>query len=326
MYGMAAKVCAVGVEQSEKKQGWFKRLKAGFSKSSGCLQDNLTRLWPQSASVQDVRDALEEVLIESNFGPHFTDAFLDRLTRKQMKSVEPEEARTLLAQHITQTLEPLCRPLASPASVQGPFVCVLCGVNGSGKTTTAGKMAADWVAQGFKVLSVGADLFRAAAYEQSEAWALRAGADFIGGSDFKDSGALAYQAYEKAVQEHYDAVLIDTAGRLHTQKNLMDELAKVVRVLRKKNPDVPHETLLVLDGTVGQNALTQTKAFGAAVPLTGLVLTKLDGTARAGIVVQVAEEHRVPLVALGMGEKAADVMPADAHFLGRSLVGLDQEA
>ena len=198
------------------------------------------------------------------------------------------------------------------------------GVNGSGKTTTLGKIASDLTRQGAKVLIVAADTFRAAAVEQLQVWAERAGADFMSRPPGADAAGLAYDAYEKARAEDYDVVLIDTAGRLQNKQQLMDELLKIVRVLKKIDPDAPHETLLVLDATVGRNALAQEQIFGRTAFVSGIVMTKLDGTARGGVLVPVAQASDAPIKLIGVGEGIDDLQPFDARAFARSLVGLDQ--
>jgi fused signal recognition particle receptor len=204
-----------------------------------------------------------------------------------------------------------------------PFVVLFVGVNGSGKTTTLGKIAADLTRQGAKVMIVAGDTFRAAAREQLKVWAERAGAHFESRRDGADAAGLAFDAYAKAKAEGFDVVLIDTAGRLQNKTALMDELLKIVRVLKKTDPDAPHETLLVLDATVGRNALAQEQIFGRAAFVSGLVMTKLDGTARGGVLVPVAQASDAPIKLIGVGEGIDDLQPFDARAFSRSLVGLE---
>ena len=198
------------------------------------------------------------------------------------------------------------------------------GVNGSGKTTTLGKIAADLTGKGAKVLIVAGDTFRAAAVEQLQVWAERAKADFMSRESGADAAGLAYDAYERARAEGYDVVLIDTAGRLQNKQALMDELLKIVRVLKKIDPDAPHETLLVLDATVGRNALAQEQIFGRTAFVSGIVMTKLDGTARGGVLVPVAQASDAPIKLVGVGEGIEDLQPFDARAFSRSLVGLEE--
>jgi fused signal recognition particle receptor len=211
-------------------------------------------------------------------------------------------------------------PLGGPR----PYVVLFVGVNGSGKTTTLGKIAANLTAKGAKVLIVAADTFRAAAVEQLKVWADRAGAEFLARGTGADAAGLAYDALEQARNQGLDVVLIDTAGRLQNKTGLMDELLKIVRVLKKIDPDAPHETLLVLDATVGRNALSQENIFGNTAGVTGIVMTKLDGTARGGILVAIAEKFRIPVHAIGVGESIEDLQPFDAEGFARAIAGLEE--
>jgi fused signal recognition particle receptor len=203
-------------------------------------------------------------------------------------------------------------------------VVLFIGVNGSGKTTTLGKIASDLVSRGAKVLVVAGDTFRAAAVEQLKIWAERAGADFISRPQNSDAAGLVFEAVERARAQDYDVVLIDTAGRLQNKQGLMDELLKIIRVVKKIDPDAPHETLLVLDATVGRNALAQENIFGNQIGVSGIVMTKLDGTARGGVLVPVAQASDSPIKLIGVGEAIDDLQPFDAHAFARSLVGLEE--
>ena len=230
--------------------------------------------------------------------------------------------RAALAEALSDELvghEGTFEPLSGPR----PYVVLFVGVNGSGKTTTLGKIAAKLVKSGAKVLIVAGDTFRAAAVEQLKVWAERAGADFMGRKTGADAAGLAYDSFIRAKEEGYDVVLIDTAGRLQNKQGLMDELLKVIRVLKKVDPDAPHETLLVLDATVGRNALAQEKIFGNQVGVSGIVMTKLDGTARGGVLVPVARASDSPIKLIGVGEGVDDLQPFDARAFSRSLVGLE---
>jgi fused signal recognition particle receptor len=268
-------------------------------------------------------DALEEMLIEADLGPkaaaRITETFAER---RFGKSSTDEEIKELLAETVAAELVPRqgrFEPLAGPR----PFVVLFIGVNGSGKTTTLGKIAHDLTGRGAKVLIAAADTFRAAAVEQLHTWAQRARADFMSGPQGADAAGLAYDAFARARDERYDVLLIDTAGRLQNKQGLMDELTKMIRVLRKLDPDAPHEVLLVLDATVGRNALAQENIFGNAIGVTGIVMTKLDGTARGGVLVPVAQASDSPIVLIGVGEGIEDLQPFDARAFARSLVGLE---
>lgn len=302
--------------------GWFRQIKKRFSGGESKFGKNLTSLWSGGQDVQDKKERLEELLLQANFGVSFTEDFLTKLSKKDLKTLDFEQLQQALAGQIKDFIVPHCKALEIKPD-QRPWVCLLVGVNGSGKTTTAGKLATRLVAEGKRVVLAGADLFRAAATAQSALWADRSDAIFFGAQEGeKDLGSFVFKAYEKAVSENADALIIDTAGRLHTQHNLMDELQKVVRVLQKKDPSAPHESLLVLDGTVGANAESQGALFGKAVPLSGLVITKLDGTSRPGSVLRVAESLKAPFVAFGVGEASDDLVPADAAFFANLMVGL----
>jgi fused signal recognition particle receptor len=263
------------------------------------------------------------MLIEADLGP----SAAERITRafasqKFGKSASEDEVKEALADAVAAELVPrqgVFDPLAGPR----PFVVLFIGVNGSGKTTTLGKIAADLTRRGARVLIAAGDTFRAAAVEQLKVWAERAGADFMSRPSGADAAGLAYDALERARAERYDVLLIDTAGRLQNKQGLMDELTKMIRVLHKLDPEAPHEVLLVLDATVGRNALAQENIFGNAIGVSGIVMTKLDGTARGGVLVPVAQASDSPIKLIGVGEGVEDLQPFDARAFSRSLVGLE---
>jgi fused signal recognition particle receptor len=268
-------------------------------------------------------DGLEEMLIEADLGPaaaaRITEAFAAERFGRQVDEREVKEA---LAAALARELIPRegrFDPLAGPR----PFVVLFVGVNGSGKTTTLGKIAADLTGRGAKVLIAACDTFRAAAMEQLHVWAQRAHAAFVSAPQGADAAGLAYDALARAQAEGFDVVLIDTAGRLQNKQDLMDELTKMVRVLRKLDPDAPHEVLLVLDATVGRNAVVQENVFGNMIGVTGIVMTKLDGTARGGVLVPVAQASDSPIKLVGVGEGIDDLQAFDARAFSRSLVGLE---
>ena len=307
---------------AEQKQGWFQRLTSGLSRSSQAMTQQVTEIFRRPLD-QAQLDELEEMLIEADLGPHaagrITQAFSDA---KFGKSVSDQEVKEALAELVAKELvsrEGDFDPLSGPK----PYVVLFIGVNGSGKTTTLGKIAADLTGKGAKVLVVAGDTFRAAAVEQLGVWAQRAGADFMSRPTGADAVGLAFDAVARAKAEDYDVVLIDTAGRLQNKQGLMDELLKVIRVLKKVDPEAPHETLLVLDATVGRNALSQENLFGNQIGVSGIVMTKLDGTARGGVLVPVAQASDSPIKLIGVGEGIDDLQPFDARAFSRSLVGLD---
>jgi fused signal recognition particle receptor len=309
---------------SEKK-GWFSRLTQGLSRSSKQLTEQVVSVVVAKKPLDQAQlDALEEMLIEADLGhqaaARVTAAFAKARFGKESSEAEVKEA---LAEAVAAELIPrqgAFDPLGGPK----PYVVLFIGVNGSGKTTTLGKIAADLTGKGAKVLIAAGDTFRAAAVEQLKVWAERAGADFLSRPQGSDAAALAFEAVEKGKAGGYDVVLIDTAGRLQNKSALMDELLKVIRVVKKVDADAPHETLLVLDATVGGNAVLQENIFGNAVGVTGIVMTKLDGTARGGVLVPVARASDSPIKLIGVGEGIDDLQPFDARAFSRSLVGLEE--
>ncbi len=310
-------------EKPSQKQGWFQRLTAGLTRSSQQMTEQVTGAFTKKPLDQEQLDALEEMLIEADLGPQIAARIADAFGKARFgKASTDHEIKEALAELIAAELadrEGRFDPLGGPR----PYVVLFIGVNGSGKTTTLGKIAADLTEKGARVLIAAGDTFRAAAVEQLKVWADRAGADFMSRPTGSDAAALAYEAVERAKLEGYDVVLIDTAGRLQNKQGLMDELLKVIRVVKKVDPDFPHETLLVLDATVGRNALAQEKVFGNSVGVSGIVMTKLDGTARGGVLVPVARASDSPIKLIGVGEGVDDLQPFDARAFSRSLVGLE---
>ncbi|HEY8573680.1 signal recognition particle-docking protein FtsY [Phenylobacterium sp.] len=308
---------------SEPKRGWFQRLTEGLSRSSKQMGDQIATVFVAKAPLDQAKlDELEEMLIEADLGPHSAARITERFAEEKFgKDVDEAEIKAALAQAIGEELaqrEGDFDPLSGPK----PYVVLFIGVNGSGKTTTLGKIAADLTARGAKVLVVAGDTFRAAAVEQLHVWADRARADFMSRPTGSDAAGLAYDAVERAKAEGYDVVLIDTAGRLQNKQGLMDELLKIIRVVKKLDPEAPHETLLVLDATVGRNALAQENIFGNQIGVSGIVMTKLDGTARGGVLVPVAQASDSPIKLVGVGEGIEDLQPFNARAFARSLVGL----
>ena len=306
-----------------KKPGWFKRLTEGLSRSSRQMTEQVVTVFAKKPLDQAMLDELEEMLIEADLGPRAAARVTEAFGKARFgREASEREIKESLAEAIGAELaerQGHFDPLAGPR----PYVVLFVGVNGSGKTTTLGKIAADLTGRGAKVLVVAGDTFRAAAVEQLKVWAERSGASFMSRPTGADAAGLAYDAVETARAEGFDVVLIDTAGRLQNKSHLMDELLKIVRVLKKFDPDAPHETLLVLDATVGRNALAQENIFGNTAGVTGIVMTKLDGTARGGVLVPVAQASDAPIKLIGVGEGIEDLQPFDARAFSRSLVGLD---
>jgi fused signal recognition particle receptor len=300
----------------------LRQLSEGLKRSSSRLAEGLAGLSKRRID-REALDELEELLITSDMGAkvaaRITRAFSkDRFDRE----VSGEEIKAALASEIAAILRPR-EKVVDFSDGPRPRIVLFVGVNGSGKTTTIGKVAAKLTAQGATVLLAAGDTFRAAAVEQLRVWADRAGARFLSKPQNADAAGLAYEAVEMARHENLDLVFIDTAGRLQNKTQLMDELAKVVRAIRKIDPTAPHDVLLVLDATVGQNALGQVEAFRNTAGVTGLVMTKLDGTAKGGVLVAIAEQHAIPIHFVGVGEKAEDLHPFSADAFARALVGLD---
>jgi len=307
----------------EPKKGWLQRLSDGLSRTSRQMTEQMTGVVTKRPLDQAQLDELEEMLIEADLGPAAAAKIATAFGEQRFgRQVDEREIKQALAAAVAAELTPRQGDF-DPLSGPKPFVVLFVGVNGSGKTTTLGKIAADLKGRGAKVLIAACDTFRAAAVEQLHVWAERAGAAFISGAQGADAAGLAFDALTRARDEAFDVVLIDTAGRLQNKQDLMLELTKMVRVLRKVDPDAPHEVLLVLDATVGRNALAQENVFGNMIGVTGIVMTKLDGTARGGVLVPVAQASDSPIKLIGVGEGIDDLQPFDAAAFSRSLVGLE---
>ncbi|MBN8532095.1 MAG: signal recognition particle-docking protein FtsY [Alphaproteobacteria bacterium] len=302
--------------------GWLARLRQGLSKSSSRISEGVTAIFTKKKLDAETLDELEELLIAADLGLEASAAVREAVARGRFdKEIAPEEIREALAQEIAAMLA----PSATSWQPEGaPHVAMIVGVNGNGKTTTVGKLANRLSREGKKVVICAADTFRAAAVEQLAIWAGRAGCTLIRGDDKADPASVAYKALEEARVQGADVLLLDTAGRLQNQKNLMEELAKIIRVLRKLDPSAPHSVLQVLDATTGQNAHSQVAAFKEMVDVTGLIVTKLDGTAKAGVVVALAKKFGLPVHAIGVGEGVEDLRAFDAHDFARNLVGLER--
>jgi fused signal recognition particle receptor len=303
--------------------GFFNRLKHGLSRSTSRISDTLTTVFKKRRLDDEALEELEDLLISADLGVDAAARVIAAFRRSRFgKEVTEEEIKQALAEEIAAILGPVARPLVlDPA--RKPHVILVVGVNGTGKTTTIGKLARHYRDEGKRAVLVAGDTFRAAAVEQLQIWGERTGSPVISGGPNADSAGLAFDALTKARAEGADVLLIDTAGRLHNKALLMEELAKMIRVLRKQDPTAPHTVLLVLDATTGQNAVQQVKVFKELVDVTGLVVTKLDGSARGGIVVALAETFGLPVHAVGVGEQASDLRPFDAFDFARGLVGAD---
>jgi fused signal recognition particle receptor len=295
---------------SEKPSGFFKRLKNGLSKTRKLLSTDINDLFTGKRKIDDqLLEELEERLITSDIGVQTTMDLIRSISGKSSEISGPDQLKGVLKEKILELLNATMKP--PQIIVNKPHVIMVIGVNGTGKTTTVGKLAGRFSASGKKVIIAAADTFRAAAIEQLTIWAERAGVEIIKHKEMSDPAAVAYDGIEAAVARNADIVLVDTAGRLHTKKNLMEELKKIKRTISRKIPGAPHEILLTLDATTGQNALAQARLFNDAIDVTGIALTKLDGTAKGGIVVSICSMLEIPLNYIGVGEKIEDLQEFD---------------
>lgn len=303
-----------------KKVSWLTRLKSGLQRSSTCIATGIEKIFTRHRMDYAALEALEELLIEADFGVAVAAQLSFRLRKEKFdREMTADDVRRSLVDKVVELLEPLKTDFTINAQSR-PHVIMVLGVNGSGKTTTVAKLAARLKAEGKRVLCAGADTFRAAAVEQLAEWCRRVDVPLIAGSQGDDPAAIAYQAMAKAQTDNSDVLIIDTAGRLQNKRGLMDELTKMARVLKKLDPEAPHDTVLVVDATIGQNALAQVQAFKDAAPITGLVLTKLDGSAKGGVVVALAEKYRLPIYGVGVGEAIDDLLPFDANNFAENLL------
>jgi fused signal recognition particle receptor len=306
--------------------GWFARLKSGLTRSSSRLTDSIGAIFTKRRLDDEALEELEEALIAADIGVATAAKLTADLARKRFnKEVSPEEVRQDLADSVAEILAPLAQPLR-PDAANRPHVILVMGVNGTGKTTTIGKLAKIFTDQGSRVVLAAGDTFRAAAIEQLQIWGERTGADVVCGKQGADAAGLAYEALQRAQARDADILLIDTAGRLHNKDELMAELDKILRVVAKLMPGAPHERILVLDATTGQNAHAQVEIFGQMADVSGLIVTKLDGSARGGVVVGLADRFGLPIHAIGVGESAEDLRPFDAKDFARSLMGLERSS
>lgn len=300
----------------------FGRLWQGLTKSSARLTDDVSGVFTRKTLDQETLDGLEDLLIRADMGPPAAARIVAMMREGRFnKQIDDGEIRVALADAITTVMQPRERPLDLTDGPR-PRIVLVVGVNGSGKTTTIGKLCYLLSKSGAKVVVGAADTFRAAAIEQLGVWAERSGAGFVARRQGADAAGVAFDAVRRGIDENADVVLIDTAGRLQNRAELMGELDKILRAIRKIDEDAPHETLLVLDATVGQNALSQTEAFRTTANVTGLVMTKLDGTAKGGVLVAIAEHHALPIHFIGVGESAEDLQPFNARAYGRALAGV----
>jgi fused signal recognition particle receptor len=305
------------------RRGWFSRLKEGLSKSSKSITSSITSIFTKRKLDAATLGELEDVLIQADLGLPMTERIIAAVSAGRYdKEIDPQEVREILATEVAKVLKPVEIPFNF--GDEKPFVILVVGVNGSGKTTTIGKLGAIAAREDFKVMFAACDTFRAAAIEQLGIWGQRIGARTISRPTGADASGLAFDALKAAREDGTDILFIDTAGRLQNKAHLMDELDKIVRVLKKQDPTAPHAVLLVLDATTGQNAMAQAEVFTRVAGVTGLIMTKLDGTARGGILVAIAEKFGLPIHAIGVGEQIDDLQVFDAEAFSRAIAGLEE--
>lgn len=321
---VAAPVPAAPVESvaEEPKLSWFQRLKNGLSRSSASLTEGISSIFTKRKLDASMLEELEDILIQADLGVDTAMAITDRLSDgRYNKEISPEEVRAILSEEVEKVLVPVAKPLDLDTGKK-PHVVLMVGVNGTGKTTTIGKLSQKLRSEGKTVMLAAGDTFRAAAVEQLKIWGERTGAEVIARDTGADAAGLAYDAMKEAQAKGVDVLLVDTAGRLQNKAELMDELEKVIRVIKKHDPEAPHTVLLTLDATTGQNALNQVEIFGKVAGVTGLVMTKLDGTARGGILVAIAAKHAMPVHFIGVGEGVADLEPFSAKDFASAIAGM----
>jgi fused signal recognition particle receptor len=302
---------------------WLDRLRGGFSKTAERVGDNLSGLTSKAALDTSTLDDIEEALIASDLGPEASKRIRDSIAARRFEQLDERGLRTILAEEI----EAILAPVAKPLEIWGfprPHVILVIGVNGSGKTTTIGKLGYWLKEQDYGVLLAAGDTFRAAAIEQLRIWGERIGAPVISGREGGDAAGIVFDGVRQATATGIDALIVDTAGRLQNKTHLMDELSKIRRVLGRLNPEAPQDVILVLDATTGQNALSQIEVFKETAAITGLIMTKLDGTARGGIMVAAAEKFGLPIHAIGVGEGVDDLRPFDPRAVARAIAGLPE--
>lgn len=305
------------------KANWWQRLKAGLQRSSASIGQGITDLFTKRKLDAATLEEFEDVLIRADLGLAVSTRIVEAVGKGRYgKEISGDEVKTILAEEVTKSLMPVAHPLMIDREKK-PFILLMVGVNGAGKTTTIGKLASKFSSEGLKITLAAGDTFRAAAIEQLQVWGQRVGAPVITRPQGADAAGLVFDALEEASKNNSDVLMIDTAGRLQNRTELMAELEKVIRVIKKKDTSAPHAVLLVLDATVGQNALSQVEIFGKIAGVTGLIMTKLDGTARGGILVALAEKFGLPIHFIGVGEGIDDLEPFNAAEFGRAIAGLE---
>jgi fused signal recognition particle receptor len=305
--------------------GWFDSLKSGLKKSSDKIKDGIGSIFTKTKLDDETIEKFEELLLSADIGINLTTSIIKELSSEKFeKEVTSDEIKSFLREFLTNKLGSVAQYQEVQAS-EKPKIIMVCGVNGNGKTTTIGKMAYQKTKEGLNVILAACDTFRAAAVDQIAVWANRCNVDLISGAENSDPASVAHKAVTTALNSNADLLLIDTAGRLHNKTNLMDELRKINGVINKIVPSAPHETILVLDATTGQNALSQVEKFSEIVKITGIIVTKLDGTAKAGIVLSIIEKYKIPVIAIGVGEKIEDLNPFNLKDFLDNLLSANNE-
>ncbi|MBL4601712.1 MAG: signal recognition particle-docking protein FtsY [Emcibacteraceae bacterium] len=308
---------------TEKKLGWFGRLKQGLKKSSTALTEGITGIFTKKRLDASTLEELEDLLIMSDLGVAVSARICNRLAKNRFdKQISAEEVQQALAEEIGDIMHDVAQPLVIN-SENTPHIILMVGVNGAGKTTTIGKLAKQFKNDGKSVMLAAGDTFRAAATEQLQVWGERNDVPVVSGKEGCDAAGLAYDAIQKTRETNTDILLIDTAGRLQNKSYLMDELKKIIKVIKKFDETAPHDTILILDATTGQNAVLQTEVFLELAGISGLIMTKLDGTARGGVLVACAEKFKLPIHAIGVGETIDDLQPFNASDFSKMLVGVE---
>ena len=300
--------------------GWFKKLTSGLSKSSEKISDGIKKVIKGKKIDEKTLDELEELLLSTDLGVSFSSQVTEELRKSKIIEPTPEKIKIIIQKKIISLLEPLEKEIKIRHK---PFVFLIVGINGVGKTATVGKIAHQYVTEKKKVGVVAADTFRAAATEQLKIWSERTSSDFFSAKEFSDPAALAYDSVKKAIEKNLDVLIIDTAGRLHNKTDLMDQLSKIIRVIKKIDESFPHQITLILDGNIGQNSVRQAEVFKEICKIDSLIITKLDGTAKACVLVPIAELFKIPIIFLGTGEKKEDLINFKAKEFSKALLGLD---
>ncbi len=313
------------VEGDGETKGWFSRLTAGLAKSSQQLSSGISGIFTKRKLDDEALEELEDLLIQSDLGVAMAVRITERLAASRYdKEIGDEEVRSVLSEEVSAILKPVAQPLALEGGHK-PHILLMVGVNGAGKTTTIGKLAQKFSSEGKSVMLAAGDTFRAAAIDQLKVWGERTGAPVVARDVGAEASGLVYDALEAAKAQNIDVLMIDTAGRLQNKTELMAELEKIVRVIKKLDPSGPHHVLLTLDATTGQNALSQVEIFSKTAGVTGLIMTKLDGSARGGILVAVADKYQLPVHAIGVGEGVEDMQPFDPDEFAQAIAGLERD-